>query len=96
MRAAKLDLPLLDIAQALILILGGIVVFYASRAFRRTRSQAMILLALGFAFVTAGAVVAGLLYNYFTGDLASVVTLQAYSQAIGFFIIVYSLAKAKS
>jgi len=95
-RAAKLDLPLLDIAQALILILGGIVVFYASRAFRRTRSQAMILLALGFAFVTAGAVVAGLLYNYFTGDLASVVTLQAYSQAIGFFIIVYSLAKAKS
>ncbi|HZW85566.1 MAG TPA: hypothetical protein VFE91_06690 [Nitrososphaerales archaeon] len=91
-----MDLPLLDIAQALILILGGIVVFYASRAFRRTRSQAMILLALGFAFVTAGAVVAGLLYNYFTGDLASVVTLQAYSQAIGFFIIVYSLAKAKS
>ena len=96
MKAAKLDFTLLDIAQGLILIFGGVVVFYATRAFRRTRSQAMVLLALGFAFVTAGAVVAGLLFNYYTGDLASVVTIQAYSQAIGFFIIVYSLARAKS
>lgn len=96
MKAAKLDLTLLDIAQALILLFGGVVVYFATRAFRRTRSHAMALLALGFAFVTAGAVVAGILYTYFTGDLATVITIQAYSQAIGFFIIVYSLARAKS
>jgi len=91
-----LELIYLDLAQALILVFGGVVVFFALRAYRRTRSQAMLLLALGFAFVTLGAAVAGVLYNYYTGDLTTVVTVQAYSQAVGFFVIVYSLARAKS
>jgi hypothetical protein len=79
----------------MILLFGGVVVFYASRAYSRTRSQAMFLLALGFAFVTAGAVLAGVLFNLANQDLGTVETLQAASQAVGFFIIVYSLAKAK-
>jgi hypothetical protein len=85
----------LDIAQALILIFGGVVVYYAGRSYRKTKSQAMLLLALGFAFVALGAVAAGVLYNLNTGDLSTPITVQAYSQAIGFFVIVYSLAKAK-
>ena len=90
-----MDLFYLDLAQAAILVLGGIVVFFATRAFVRTKSQAMLLLGLGFAFVTVGAVAAGLMYNFGTGDLPTVITIQAYSQAIGFLIIVYSLARAK-
>ena len=90
-----MDLIYLDIAQGFILLFGSVVVFYASRAYRRTRGQAMLLLGLGFAFVTAGAVVAGLLFNFVTGDLSTVQTVQASSQAVGFFIIVYSLARAK-
>lgn len=85
----------LDVAQAFILVFGGIVVYFASKAYRRTKSQAMMLLALGFAFVTVGAVIAGIGYNFLTKDLGTVVTVQAYSQAVGFFIIVYSLARAK-
>lgn len=85
----------LDIAQALILIFGGVVVYYASRAYGKARSQAMLLLAIGFAFVTLGALVAGVLYNLGSVDLGTVITVQAYSQAIGFFVIVYSLARAK-
>ncbi|HYB07518.1 MAG TPA: hypothetical protein VEB87_05115 [Nitrososphaerales archaeon] len=91
-----MDLVYLDVAQALILVFGGVVVYYASRAYGKTKSQAMLLLALGFAFVALGALAAGILYNLGTGDLGTVVTIQAYSQAIGFFIIVYSLARAKS
>jgi len=91
-----MDLVYLDVAQALILVFGGVVVYYASRAYGKTKSQAMLLLALGFAFVALGALAAGILYNLGTGDLGMVVTIQAYSQAIGFFIIVYSLARAKS
>jgi hypothetical protein len=87
--------PFLDVAQALILLLGGVVVYYASRAYGKTKSQAMFLLALGFAFVTVGALAAGVLYNLGTGDLPTVITVQAYCQAVGFFIIVYSLARAK-
>ena len=90
-----MDLIYLDLAQALILVFGGVVVCYAYRAYGKTKSQAMLLLALGFAFVTAGALVAGAMYNLGTGDLGTVITVQAYSQAVGFFIIVYSLARAK-
>jgi hypothetical protein len=90
-----LDLTFLDIAQACILLFGGVVVFFASKAFQRTKSQAMFLLGLGFAFVTAGAVAAGLLFNFSTANLPLVETIQASAQAIGFFIIVYSLARAK-
>jgi len=86
----------LDLAQALILVFGGVVVYYAFRSYGRTKSQAMFLLGLGFAIVTLGAVAAGILYNYFTGDLLTVVTVQAFAQALGFCVIVYSLAKAKS
>ncbi|MDA4120926.1 MAG: hypothetical protein OK404_00790 [Thaumarchaeota archaeon] len=90
-----MDLTYLDVAQGLILVFGGVVVFYAGRSFRRTKSQAMLLLGIGFAFVTAGAAVAGLLFNFVTTDLIIVQTSQASLQAVGFFVIVYSLAKAK-
>jgi len=90
-----MDLVYLDIAQVLILLFGGIVVYYASRAYRKTNSQAMLLLALGFACVALGALAAGLLYNLGTVDLSTVVTVQSYAQVLGFLIIVYSLAKAK-
>ncbi len=90
-----MDLVYLDLAQALILVFGGVVVYYASRSYRKTKSQAMLLLAFGFAFVALGALAAGLLYNIGTVDLSTVITLQSYAQAIGFLIIVYSLAKAK-
>lgn len=90
-----MNLAFLDFAQALILVFGGVVVYYASRSYWRTKSQAMLLLALGFAFVTAGAIVAGVLYNASALDLGTVITVQAYGQAVGFLIIVYSLAKAK-
>lgn len=84
----------LDVAQALILVFGGVVVYYALRSYGKTKSQAMFLLGVGFAFVTVGALVAGVLYNAGTA-LDTVITLQAYAQALGFFIIVYSLARAK-
>jgi len=56
----------------------------------------MLLLALGFACVAIGAVVAGIIYNLNTADLSTPVTVQAYSQALGFLIILFSLARAKS
>ena len=89
-----MDVIYLDVAQALILLLGGVVVYYAYRAYAKTKSQAMFMLGLGFAFVILGAIIAGLMYNLGT-ELGTVMTLQSFSQAAGFLIIVYSLAKAK-
>lgn len=90
-----MNLLFLDAAQGLILVLGGVVVYYAGRSYIKTKSQAMLLLAIGFAFVALGAFAAGILFNLGAVDLDMVVTVQAYSQAIGFFVIVYSLARAK-
>jgi hypothetical protein len=90
-----MDLIYLSAAQGLILILGGIVVFYALRAYGRTKSRAMLLLGLGFAFVTTGAAIAGVLYNAHITDLDTLESIQAASQAVGFFIIVYSLTRTK-
>ncbi|MBI3840697.1 MAG: hypothetical protein HY297_01875 [Thaumarchaeota archaeon] len=92
-----MDLLYLNLAQGLILVFGSVVVFYALRAYRRTKSEAMLLLGLGFGFVTLGAVVAGVLFNFTdVRDLTTVETIQAASQAAGFFIIVYSLARSKN
>ena len=90
-----MELVYLSAAQVLILILGGIVVFYALRAYGRTKSSAMLLLGLGFAFVTAGAAVAGVLFNVADEPLTTVEAVQAASQAVGFFIIVFSLTRTK-
>ena len=88
-------LELLRISQAFILIFGGVVIYYASKSYHRTRSRSMILLAIGFAFVTVGAVLAGALFELMNVDLVTVETIQAASQAVGFFILVYSLAVTK-
>jgi len=56
----------------------------------------MLLLAVGFACVALGALAAGIIYNLNTADLSTPITVQAYSQAVGFLIILFSLAKAKS
>jgi len=89
-----LDLVYLSVAQGLILILCGIVVFYALRAYDRTKSRAMLLMGLGFAFVTSGAAIAGVLF-YATQNLTTAESVQAASQVVGFFIIVYSLTRTK-
>jgi len=88
-------LDILQVAQILILIFGGIVIYYASRSYSRHKSRAMLYLAIGFAFVTIGAVAAGILFELLSVGLETVEAIQAVSQAIGFFIIVFSLVGTK-
>lgn len=89
-----LALELLTASQVLILVLGGVVVYYATRSYRKMKSSAMLFLAIGFGFVTLGAAAAGVLYNL-NSDLTVAQAAQASSQVIGFFTIVYSLKWAK-
>ena len=90
-----MSLDLLRAAEGLVLIFGGVIVYYALRSSRRSRSLSMFLLALGFAFVVVGGVSAGFLFELDGMDITSVEVLQATSQAVGFFIIVYSLMVMK-
>ena len=90
-----MSLDLLRAAELLVLVFGGVIVFYAVRSGLKTRNLSMFLLALGFTFVVAGGVAAGFLFELDVWDIASVEVMQATSQAVGFFIIVYSLMVMK-
>jgi branched-subunit amino acid ABC-type transport system permease component len=88
-------IDLLRVFQSAIVILGAIVVYFSSKSFRRNKSKSMLFLAIGFAFVTAGAVVAGLLFELLQFDIVAVETIQAVSQTVGFILIVYSILGTK-
>jgi len=79
-------------------VLGGIVVYYATKSYRKSKSGAMLFLAIGFGFVTLGAAVAGVLYNLGSASsdaLEMAIATQATFQVLGFFTIVYSLKGTK-
>lgn len=90
----SLTVDVLRAAQGLVLIFGLVVVYYATRSYRRTKSRSMLLLALGFAITTVGSVIGGLAFELM-GDLLTADTLYATAQAIGFLIILLSLAVTK-
>ncbi len=91
----SLSVDVLRVAQSFVLLFGVIVIFYAARGYRRSKSRSMLLLGIGFAFVSVGAVLAGVLFELLNVDLLTVQTTEAIAEAIGFFIIVYSLAVTK-
>lgn len=88
-------MDILEVAQALIVVFGGVVVYYASRSYSRSKSRSILFLAIGFAIVTIGAVAAGILFELLSVGLTTVEAIQAISQAVGFFIIVFSLVGTK-
>jgi len=88
-------LDILRIFQIAILILGIIVIHYSQKGYRKTKSRSLLFLALGFVFVTIGAALAGLLFEFLNYDLAIVETIEAGAEVIGFSLIVYSIVGAK-
>jgi branched-subunit amino acid ABC-type transport system permease component len=89
-------IDVLRVAQVAIVALGAIVIYFALRGFAKRKSKAMLFLAIGFGFVTIGAVIAGILFEFIGADLSSVESVQAICQAIGFAIIVYSLTGTRN
>lgn len=84
-------LDVLRIFQVAILCLGIVVVYYSQKGYRKTRSRSLLYLALGFVFVTVGAALAGLLFEFLSYDLTIVETIEAGAEVIGFSLIVYSI-----
>ncbi|WP_275739783.1 hypothetical protein [Halorhabdus sp. SVX81] len=81
--------------KTLILLLGGLITFLAYRAYRRTRSQSLGSLALGFGVITLGAFLAGAGNQIFSLGLEASVMLESGLTAGGFIVIVYSLYAAE-
>lgn len=84
--------PTLVIAlKTITLILGGLITYFALKAYRRTESRALGALALGFGVVTVGALLAGIVDQVLAFDRSGALVLESGLTAVGFGIILYSL-----
>lgn len=85
-------LPTVVVAlKTVTLALGGLITLFAYRAYRRTRANPLGLLAVGFATVTLGSLLAGAAHQAFGLDSGLVLTIESALTAVGFGVILYSL-----
>lgn len=77
--------------KTLTLVLGGLITYFAFRAYRRTGARALRALALGFGVVTLGSLTAGVLDRLAPAGGEYALVAESALTAIGFAIILYSL-----
>lgn len=73
------------------LLLGGMITYFAFKAYRRTGAPALRVLAIGFGAVTLGSLLAGLGDQLFAVETAYALIIESALTAVGFAIIMYSL-----
>jgi hypothetical protein len=83
------------VLQVAIALSGAVVVYYAYRGHNKTGSKSLLLLALGFMFVTIGSVTAGLLFELLNFAFIFVITIESTCELIGFLFIIYSIIGPK-
>jgi len=77
--------------KTITLVLGGLITYFAFKAYRRTGSPPLRALALGFGTVTLGSLLAGVLDRVLDTAGTSVLAVESALTAVGFAIILYSL-----
>ena len=73
------------------LALGGLITYYAYKAYRRTGSPALRALTLGFAAITFGAFTAGIVDQVVAVERTHALLVESAFTSGGFAIILYSL-----
>lgn len=73
------------------LLLGGLITYFAYKAYRRTGAASLRYLALGFAIVTFGAMMGGVVDQLLQMPRDLALTTESGLTVIGFAVIVYSL-----
>lgn len=73
------------------LLLGGLITYFAFKAFRRTGASSLQYLTVGFGIVTLGSLVGGVVDQILTMDPQLALTVESGLTVIGFAVIVYSL-----
>lgn len=81
----------LAIVKTLALVVGGVITYFAFKAYRRTRHPALGYLAAGFGIVTLGLVLAGMLFELLGVHLAVGILIESLLVLVGFVVIAYSL-----
>jgi len=74
-----------------ILVLGGLITYFSWKAYRKTGTDALRALGLGFGVITLGALLGGTLDFILGVSLATGILIDAILTFVGFAIIMYSL-----
>lgn len=77
--------------QIIIVVLGIVIVYFAVKGYRKTKSSSLLYLGLGFLIVTVGAVGSGILFEVLDYDIVTVEAIQSATRVIGFLLIIYSI-----
>jgi len=77
--------------KTLTLLLGGVITYLSLKAHRRTGSNALRALGVGFGFVTLGSLLAGVSDQIVNLGTGTVLFIESALTAVGFVVIVYSL-----
>ena len=92
----ELMILLVALVKTIITGLGGLITYYAFKAYRRTRDRSLALLASGFGCITVGAIIAGISFEIIGVPLAVGVVIDGLFVIIGFGLIAYSLHTGRS
>lgn len=83
--------PLLRAAKIVLLALGGLVAYLAWKGYRRSRETTMLYLSAGFALITVGILLQGVLFELADVALARADLAATLVSLAGFGVIVWSL-----
>ena len=78
-------------AKVAALVLGAFIVYLAYKGYRRNKSRPLFYVATGFALITAGTILEGILFVIFQIDLRAALAIGSVLTVIGFLSIVYSI-----
>lgn len=82
---------LLVAVRVAVLLLGLLITYYSVRAYRRTGAPYMRTTAIGFAVITLGVFLEGVLFEFIGLDLAVVHVVESVAVGIGFVILLFAL-----
>lgn len=81
----------LVIAKLVTMGLGFLIAYQAYRGYREFDSEPMLYVAIGFLFISVGAIIEGILFDVFRFSIFLAGTIQTAIVAIGMVVILYSL-----
>jgi hypothetical protein len=75
--------------------LGAFIVYLAYMGYRRNASKPMLYAALGFALITAGTIIEGILYVLLGTELLAATATGTVVTILGFITVIYSIYSTK-
>jgi hypothetical protein len=86
------DIPLVVVGfKTATVVLGGLITYFAARAALRTRATGLTYLAVGFATITVGSLLAGVADQLLGLSTTAALIFENALTAVGFAVIAYSL-----